>query len=89
MALSLDEFCSRLAHLRLDRSWRVNPYKPLLVAALLNVIHSGKQQSASPQLRARFRVLRLLSPTYFPQERTATTERALEEHLEHHWNELQ
>jgi hypothetical protein len=33
--MTLEEFCSRLEHLRLDRSdGRVKPYKPLLVAAV-------------------------------------------------------
>ena len=46
MAMSLDEFCSRLANLRLDRSGgRVKPYKPLLVAAVVILIHKGKQRS--------------------------------------------
>ena len=44
MALSLDEFCSRLEHLRLDRSGGlVKPYKPLLVAAVVILIHKEKQ----------------------------------------------
>ena len=48
MALTLDEFCSRLEHLRLDRSGGlVKPYKPLLVAAVLILIHKGKQPSRS------------------------------------------
>jgi hypothetical protein len=44
MAMSLDEFCSRLEHLRVDRSGGlVKPYKPLLVAAVVILIHKGKQ----------------------------------------------
>lgn len=46
MALSLEEFCSRLGHLRLDRSGGlVKPYRPLLVAAVVILIHKGKQPS--------------------------------------------
>lgn len=46
MAMSLDEFCSRLEHLRLDRSGGIaKPYKPLLVAAVVILIHKGKHQS--------------------------------------------
>jgi hypothetical protein len=46
MAMSLDEFCDRLAHLRLDRSGGlVKPYKPLLIAAVVILIHKGKQPS--------------------------------------------
>jgi hypothetical protein len=44
--MSFDEFCSRLEHLRLDRSGGlVKPYKPLLVAAVVILIHKGKQPS--------------------------------------------
>lgn len=46
--MSFDEFCSRLGHLRLDRSGGlVKPYKPLLVAAVVILIHKGKQPSRS------------------------------------------
>ena len=46
MALSFDEFCDRLQNLRLDRSGGlVKPYKPLLVAAVVILIHKGKQTS--------------------------------------------
>ncbi len=46
MALSFDEFCSRLEQVRLDRSGRlVKPYKPLLVAAVVILIHKGKHPS--------------------------------------------
>ena len=42
--MTLDEFCSRLEHLRLDRSGGlVKPYKPLLLAAVVILIHKGKQ----------------------------------------------
>ncbi len=42
--MTLDEFCDRLANLRLDRSGGVaKPYKPLLVAAVVILIHKGKQ----------------------------------------------
>jgi hypothetical protein len=42
--MTIEEFCRRLDHLRLDRSGgRVKPYKPLLVAAVVIVIHKGKQ----------------------------------------------
>ncbi len=45
MALSFDEFCGRLEHLRLDRSGGlVKPYKPLLLAAVVILIHKGKQR---------------------------------------------
>jgi hypothetical protein len=48
VAMSFDEFCSRLEHLRLDRSGGlVKPYKPLLVAAVVILIHKGKQPSRS------------------------------------------
>ncbi len=44
MALTFDEFCSRLGNLRVDRSGGVaKPYKPLLVAAVVILIHKGKQ----------------------------------------------
>lgn len=44
--MSFDEFCNRLEHLRLDRSGGlVKPYKPLLVAAVVLLIHKGKQPS--------------------------------------------
>ena len=46
MALNMDEFCSRLEHLRLDRSGGLaKPYKPLLVAAVVILIHKGKLHS--------------------------------------------
>ena len=46
VAMRLDEFCSRVEHLRLDRSsGLVKPYKPLLVAAVVILIHKGKQQN--------------------------------------------
>ncbi|HZZ83934.1 MAG TPA: hypothetical protein VFE30_05315 [Anaeromyxobacteraceae bacterium] len=45
MALSFDEFCGRLEHLRLDRSGGlVKPYKPLLLTAVVVLIHKGKQR---------------------------------------------
>ena len=187
MAMTLDEFCSRLGNLRLDRSGGVvKPYKPLLVAAVVILIHKGKQrdrnvfldgglrsafqqlldllfprwpnaakpeypfrhlendgvwtlvpiEGASDALRAarevraercaqldqgvfqrlatsfevRFRILRLLARSYFPAETSGRlwdflgddlppvpvpmaaegeqiSERALEEHLELHWDE--
>lgn len=44
MALTFDEFCSRLGNLRVDRSGGIaKPYKPLLVAAVVVLIHKGKQ----------------------------------------------
>ncbi len=44
MAMSFDEFCSRLENLRVDRSGGlVKPYKPLLVAAVVILVHKGKQ----------------------------------------------
>ena len=42
--MSFDEFCSRLENLRQDRSrGPVKPYKPLLVAAVVILVHKGKQ----------------------------------------------
>jgi hypothetical protein len=70
MALSLDEFCSRLEHLRLDRSGGlVKPYKPLLVAAVVILIHKGKQPSRNVfldgGLRSAFQqLLELLFPRW-------------------------
>jgi hypothetical protein len=50
MAMTFDEFCSRLAHLRLDRSGGlVKPYKPILVAA---VVILGQQGEAAQPKRA-------------------------------------
>jgi hypothetical protein len=70
MAMTLDEFCSRLAHLRLDRSGGiVKPYKPLLVAAVVILIHKGKQRDRNVLLdgglRSAFQqLLELLFPTW-------------------------
>ena len=44
--MTLDEFCGRLEHLRLDRSGGlVKPYKPVLLAAVVMLIHKGKVPS--------------------------------------------
>ena len=44
MAVSFDEFCQRLGSLRVDRSGGLpKPYKPILVAAVVILIHKGKQ----------------------------------------------
>ena len=44
MALSFEEFCQRLGGLRVDRSGGLpKPYKPILVAAVVILIHKGKQ----------------------------------------------
>lgn len=41
--MTFDEFCERLRCLRLDRSGGlVKPYKPLMVAAVVLLIHKGK-----------------------------------------------
>ncbi len=41
--MTLDEFCGRLGHLRLDRSGGlVRPYKPVLLAAVVMLVHKGK-----------------------------------------------
>lgn len=70
MAMTLDEFCSRLAHLRLDRSGGVvKPYKPLLVAAVVILIHKGKQRDRNVfldgGLRSAFQqLLELLFPRW-------------------------
>ena len=44
MALSFEDFCKRLESLRVDRSGGLpKPYKPILVAAVVILIHKGKQ----------------------------------------------
>lgn len=44
MAVNFEEFCERLGNLRLDRRGGLaKPYKPLLVAAVVILIHKGKQ----------------------------------------------
>ena len=41
--MTLDEFCSRIANLRRDTSrGEPMPYKPILLAAVLVLIHKGK-----------------------------------------------
>jgi hypothetical protein len=41
--MTFDEYCGRLEHLRLDRSGGlVKPYKPVLLAAVVMLIHKGK-----------------------------------------------
>ncbi len=69
MAISLDEFCSRLEHLRLDHSGGVvKPYKPLLVAAVVILIHKGKQQSRNVFLDGGLRsAFQQLLDLLFPQ----------------------
>ena len=70
MAMTIDEFCARLANLRLDRSGGVaKPYKPLLVAAAVILIHKGKQRTRhvflDGGLRSAFQqLLELLFPRW-------------------------
>lgn len=84
MALTLDEFCARLEHLRLDRSGgQVKPYKPVLLAAVVILIHKGKQQSRNVfldgGLRSAFQqLLELLFPRWPFQARPEYPFRHLE-----------
>ncbi len=70
MALTFDEFCARLDNLRVDRSGGIEkPYKPLLVAAVVILIHKGKQPTRSVPLdgglRSAFQqLLELLFPRW-------------------------
>lgn len=43
--MTRDEFLHRIAHLRLNREPPVKPYKPILVAALILLIHKGTIRS--------------------------------------------
>jgi hypothetical protein len=44
--VTFDEFLRRLEHLRLDRSGGlVKPYKPVLLAAVVLLVHKGKLPS--------------------------------------------
>jgi hypothetical protein len=44
--MTMNEFCGRLEHLRLDSAGgRVKPYKPLLLAAVVILIQKGKQST--------------------------------------------
>jgi hypothetical protein len=48
MALTFETFCERLGNLRQDRSdGLVKPYKPVLLAAVVILIHKGKQPNRS------------------------------------------
>jgi hypothetical protein len=48
MALTFETFCERLGNLRQDRSGGlVKPYKPVLLAAVVILIHKGKQPNRS------------------------------------------
>jgi hypothetical protein len=68
--MTFDEFCERLRHLRRDRSGGlVKPYKPLMVAAVVLLIHKGKITSRNVLLdgglkSAFFQLLALLYPTW-------------------------
>jgi hypothetical protein len=60
--MTFDEFCGRLGNLRQDRAGGlVKPYKPLLLAAMVILIHKGKQPSRNVfldgGLRSAFRQL--------------------------------
>lgn len=62
MAMTFDVFCERLGNLRQDRSGGlVKPYKPVLLAAIVILIHKGKQPSRNVfldgGLRSAFRQL--------------------------------
>jgi hypothetical protein len=67
--MRLDEFCQRLEHLRLDRSGGlVKPYKPLLVAAVVILIHKRKQQTRNVFLDGGLRsAFQQLLEALFPQ----------------------
>ncbi len=46
--MTFEEFCGRLEHLRLDRSGGlVKPYKPVLLAAVVLLVHKGKLPTRS------------------------------------------
>lgn len=73
MAMTFDEFCARLGSLRLDRSGGlVKPYKPLLVAAVVILIHKGKQPTHSVfldgGLRSAFQQLLTLLYPHWPHQ---------------------
>jgi hypothetical protein len=83
MALTLEEFRERLGNLRLDRSsGLVKPYKPLLVAAVVILIHKGKQPTRSVfldgGLRSAFQqLLGLLYPRWPTQAKPEAGARPL------------
>jgi hypothetical protein len=68
--VTFDDFCRRLEHLRLDRSGGlVKPYKPVLVAAVVLLVHKGKLPSRNVfldgGLRSAFhQLLRALYPRW-------------------------
>jgi hypothetical protein len=68
--VTFDEFCDRLRDLRLDRSGGlVKPYKPLMLAAVVLLIHKGKITSRNVLLdgglkSAFFQLLALLYPSW-------------------------
>lgn len=70
MAMTFDEFCDRVGNLRVDRSGGIaKPYKPLLVAAVVILIHKGKQPTRNVfldgGLRSAFQqLLELLFPRW-------------------------
>lgn len=73
MALTFEEFCGRLGNLRLDRGGGlVKPYKPLLVAAVVILIHKGKQATRSVfldgGLRSAFQQLLELLYPHWPNQ---------------------
>lgn len=75
--MTFDEFCGRLAELRLDRSGgQVKPYKPLMVAAVVLLIHKGKIASRSVYLDGGLRSAfdQLLSRLYPDWPRRANPE---------------
>jgi hypothetical protein len=73
MAVTFEEFCERLGTLRLDRGGGlVKPYKPLLVAAVVILIHKGKQPTRNVfldgGLRSAFQQLLCLLYPRWPTE---------------------
>ena len=68
--MTFDEFCGRLEHLRLDHSGGlVKPYKPVLLAAVVMLVHKGKIPTRSVfldgGLRSAFQqLLRALHPRW-------------------------
>src|SRR5262245_33720972 len=68
--MTFDEFCGRLAALRLDRSGGTpKPYKPVMPAAVVVLIHKRKITSRSVYLDGGLRsafeqLLRLLYPAW-------------------------
>lgn len=68
--MTFDEFCGRISALRLDRSGGVpKPYKPLMLAAVVLLIHKGKIASRNVYLDGGLRsafeqLLRMLYPQW-------------------------